>query len=203
MSQEQEDQLKRDKEIAKHLIGKVITLSPTDAFFVEDCGQYVLNNYGNLEDQKVEYNDSKVTIKEGWKLEPTLRNVRAGKLRVLDADGKDISTEFGGPVIVDFRKQSTPLVKDAVMQYNPDDARDKKLRGLLDNVDEKGLINNIGSQKLPYEVLKRLLELELAGENPSYRSRGQVVNALSDMIKRTSGIALDVEKQEEVTASSR
>lgn len=175
-------QLEKDKELAKQLVGKTVTLSPTVAFFVEDNGQYVLNAYNDMEGQTIEFNQTKVVIKEGWKLEPTLRNIRKGELRVYD-NGEDVTQKFGGPAAPMSRKGSPIVTGATIPQFNDKDQRDVKLKGILDNITESDIIKKIEGSNLPFEVLQRLLELELAGENPSFRSRRNIVDTIQALIK--------------------
>lgn len=194
-----------DRELAKQLVGKTIKLSPTVAFFFEDNQQYVLNAQPDLENVKTEFKNENVVIKDGWKLACTLRNVRAGQLRVIDENGNDVSQHFGGPSLPPDRK-ARAIVASGMPQFNKDDQRDVKLRKILDNIDEKEILKVIGSNDLPYELLERLYQLELAGENPSYRSRASIIDGIRDLIKKKSGITSPgkvQDKEEKVTTARR
>lgn len=178
------EQLARDKEVAKGLVGKIIKLSPTVPFFFEDNGNYVLNAQPEIDGVQSEFQNSTVVIKEGWKLECTLRNVRAGQLRVVDEKGNDISEQFGGPA-APLNRKARAIVAEGMPQFNKDDQRDVKLKGILDNIDEREILKVIESNRLPYALMERLLQLELAGENPAYRSRRAVVDGIKELMKRS------------------
>lgn len=197
-----------DQELAKGLIGKRIILGPQQALFFEDNEQYVLTAYPDIEREdkegrKVaasEFDKTEVTIQEGWKLESTLRNVRKGVLRVLDKDGKDITREFGGPE-KPLNRKSTPLVTVPKVA-NPLDQRDQKLLRILDDINPIDIIKNLTAIRPSYDVLERVLQLELAGENPAYRSRQAVVEGIKEIMKNTTGIGAPGKLQDEENLSA-
>jgi hypothetical protein len=190
-----------DRELAKQLVGKTIRLSPRIAFFFEDNSQYVLNAHAGYDDLKSEFKNSNIVIKEGWKLEPTMRNVKAGILRVFDEKGVDISQSFGGPALPPNRKEK-PIVTGAPLMFDKSDQRDVKLRALLDNVNEKEVLQVVESNRLPLDLLERLYELELAGENPAYRSRAAIVEGIKELMKRTHGITDPKKLEDEETITT-
>jgi hypothetical protein len=198
------DQSVKDKELLKGLVGKVVKLSlSAGPFFFEDNSQYVLNAQPETEGKQSEFQNSSVVLKEGWKLECTLKNIKAGQLRVYDDKGNDITTQFGGP-LAPLGRKARPLVTSGIAQYDKDDQRDVKLRKILDNINEKEVVQVIASNKLPFELLERIFQLELSGENPAYRSRATVIDGIRELIKGQTGIgAIKVEESEEKVTTSR
>lgn len=198
-------QVAADKEIAKQLVGKTLVLSPSVAFFVEDNGQYVLNSYDSGSDGNgFENNKNKVVVEANWKLEPSLRNIRAGILRVMDEKGNDVTTTFGGSA-VPMNRKGQPLVTDGIPRMVKDDQRDKNIIKILDQLREEDVLSAFSNSNANFEVLERALQLELAGENPAFKSRAKVVDGLRELIKRTSGItpAGKLDDEEETVSASK
>lgn len=202
------EELTRMKEMAGKLPGKTIALAPETALYMDENDQFALNGYPDREDKQAEINKDKVVAQKGWKYYPVMRAIKAGILRVLDEKGTDISTEFGGPAKTSsaYRKMG-PVTQDGVDRFDPEDQRDKKLKALLNNVKEDTVLTEITNSKPSYEILERLLQLELQGENPSFRSRTRIVDGLEELISNTPGLGragkIEDGQDKNVTASRK
>ena len=174
-------ELKAMKELSKQLPGKSVILGPKAAFFMDNDKQYILTAYGNLNDKQAENHTTKVEIQKDWKLHSTMMGIKHGLLRVVDTDGKDISSQFGGPVL---ETHKTPLVDVGISMMDKDNTRDKKLAEILNNPVEDKVLIEIAQRNPSYETLERLLQLEVAGENPSFSGRGKVVDGIRELMKK-------------------
>lgn len=193
------------KDLAKKLYGKVVTLSPRNAFFIDADKQYVLSAYGTIGDTKQENSTDRVVVKEGWKLYSTMMAVKHGLLRVLDGE-KDVTAEFGGRPISDDK--ATPLVNAPSKPVGKEpDKRDQKLMEILAKTRDEDVLKDIAGRKFTFDALERLLQLEIAGENPSFSPRLRVVDGIRDIMKATTGIGevrkMDDAEETTVTAAKR
>lgn len=180
----------RMKEQSKQLPGKTVVLGPRAAFFTDTDRQYVLNAYGTIGDKKSENDHDRVVVQKNWKLFATMVAIKNNLLRVLDEKGKDVTSDFGGSATPDTGV-SMPIVSDVSKRADPkDDPRDKKLMELLANNNEDAVMKSISSRSPSYDALERLLQLEIAGENPSFAPRGKVIDGLKELIKNTTGIGM-------------
>lgn len=181
------NELKHMKELSKQLPGKFVTLSPKAAFFMDTDKQYILNAYGTTTDssgkeKENENHVNKVEIIKEWKLFSTMQAIKHGILRVLDTSGKDITAQFGG-VVENFQNR-TPIVDHSISMVDKDSARDKKFIEILSETVEDKVLLNIASRNPSYDTLERILQLEVAGENPSFSGRGKVVDGIREMMKK-------------------
>jgi len=190
-----QDNKKQEKapSLNKQLAGKEIFLTPSAAFFMEDNGHFVLTNYPNRETEngrKIQFNDSSVIIQEGWEMDAIIRNIKAGILRVKDKSGEDISSKFGGPARAHGRNMKIPIVTGTAKKLDENDQRDKKLKGILNGNNEGAILRKIAETRPPFEVLERLYQLEIQGENPSFTSRQLVLDGLKELMENTTGIGV-------------
>lgn len=181
---DKQEELAEIKRLAKGLPGKVVALSPKNAFFSDAQNQYTLYAYG---EKGVENSSNRVKIQEGWKLYSTMVAIRYGLLRVLDDSGKDVTADFGGPGSP-ATPPPAPIVKDVPQQVDAEDAADKKLAQLLNQTVEADILKMVSSRNFPYEDLERLLELEKKGENPTFAPRRAIVDGIEELMKKTPGL---------------
>lgn len=193
------------KKLSEKLPGKIVTLAPRSAFFVDADNQYTLTAYKTIGDTKSENGEEKVTIQKGWKLRSTMLAIKHGILRVSDDKGKDVTADLGGPAAPASSK-AMAIVDEISKPADPEGSlRDKKLMDLLSHPNEETVLATISSRAPTFEALERLLQLEKAGENPAFSPRGRVVDGLTQMLKNVSGMtqAGKLEDAEETTVTTK